>query len=289
MTQSRTHVWLAGTMLLLSAALAGAQPALTVDATTVAPGAPLTVTIAGTPGRHVALIGSAMKAGFTHAGVPLAVGPDVAVLLSGQVGGTGTISATITPPFLFTSLDRYYLQAVESTSAAFLTITPSNGVVVRNADLVAGLVGPAGPAGPAGPVGPAGATGPAGPSGPPGAQGLPGQAGQPGPQGPAGPPGPQGPPGTQALFGTNTSWAAAAFGRDCTLGEVILSAGFRGVGLPADGRLLSIAQNTALFSLMGTTYGGNGQTTFALPDLRAAAPNGLTYTICDQGIYPSAR
>ena len=35
-----------------------------------------------------------------------------------------------------------------------------------------------------------------------------------------------------------------------------------------DGRLMSIAQNTALFSLLGTTYGGDGHTTFALPDLR---------------------
>lgn len=35
-----------------------------------------------------------------------------------------------------------------------------------------------------------------------------------------------------------------------------------------DGRLLPISQNTALFSLLGTFYGGNGQTTFALPDLR---------------------
>ena len=35
-----------------------------------------------------------------------------------------------------------------------------------------------------------------------------------------------------------------------------------------DGQLLPINQNTALFSLLGTTYGGNGQTTFALPDLR---------------------
>ena len=34
------------------------------------------------------------------------------------------------------------------------------------------------------------------------------------------------------------------------------------------GQILSITQNTALFSLLGTTYGGNGQTTFALPDLR---------------------
>ena len=38
-----------------------------------------------------------------------------------------------------------------------------------------------------------------------------------------------------------------------------------------DGQLLSIAQNTALFSLLGTTYGGNGQTTFGLPDLRGRA------------------
>lgn len=41
-----------------------------------------------------------------------------------------------------------------------------------------------------------------------------------------------------------------------------------------DGSLLSIAQNTALFSLLGTTYGGNGQTTFALPDLRSRVPLG---------------
>lgn len=34
------------------------------------------------------------------------------------------------------------------------------------------------------------------------------------------------------------------------------------------GQLLPISQNTALFALLGTTYGGNGQTTFALPDLR---------------------
>lgn len=40
----------------------------------------------------------------------------------------------------------------------------------------------------------------------------------------------------------------------------------------ADGQLLSIASNTALFSLYGTTYGGDGRTTFALPDLRGRAP-----------------
>ncbi|MCW3837666.1 phage tail protein [Sphingomonas canadensis] len=40
----------------------------------------------------------------------------------------------------------------------------------------------------------------------------------------------------------------------------------------ASGQILSIASNTALFSLLGTTYGGNGQTTFALPDLRGRVP-----------------
>jgi microcystin-dependent protein len=39
-----------------------------------------------------------------------------------------------------------------------------------------------------------------------------------------------------------------------------------------NGQLLPINQNQALFSLLGTTYGGNGQTTFALPDLRGRIP-----------------
>ena len=39
-----------------------------------------------------------------------------------------------------------------------------------------------------------------------------------------------------------------------------------------NGQLLSIAQNTVLFQLIGTTFGGNGETTFALPDLRGRIP-----------------
>ncbi|MEN3746718.1 tail fiber protein [Sphingomonas sp. HF-S3] len=42
--------------------------------------------------------------------------------------------------------------------------------------------------------------------------------------------------------------------------------------LPCDGRAVSISQYQALFSLIGTTYGGNGQTTFNLPDLRGRSP-----------------
>jgi microcystin-dependent protein len=60
------------------------------------------------------------------------------------------------------------------------------------------------------------------------------------------------------------------------IGEIIMFAGNfapRGWAL-CQGQLLSIAQNTALFSILGTTYGGNGQTTFGLPDLRGRAPIG---------------
>jgi len=58
------------------------------------------------------------------------------------------------------------------------------------------------------------------------------------------------------------------------IGQIIM-AGFnfapRGYAT-CSGQLMSIAQNTALFSLLGTTFGGDGQTTFALPDLRGRAP-----------------
>ena len=42
-----------------------------------------------------------------------------------------------------------------------------------------------------------------------------------------------------------------------------------------DGHMMSIAQNSALFALLGTTFGGNGQTTYALPDLRGRAAVGM--------------
>ncbi|RNB89478.1 phage tail protein [Brevibacillus fluminis] len=42
--------------------------------------------------------------------------------------------------------------------------------------------------------------------------------------------------------------------------------------MPCDGRLLPINQNQALFAILGTTYGGNGVNTFALPDLRGSVP-----------------
>ena len=48
----------------------------------------------------------------------------------------------------------------------------------------------------------------------------------------------------------------------------------RRVGPRVMDRFLPISQNTALFSLLGTTYGGNGQSTFALPNLAGSSPMG---------------
>jgi microcystin-dependent protein len=58
------------------------------------------------------------------------------------------------------------------------------------------------------------------------------------------------------------------------LGEIrIMSFAFNPQGWAmCNGQFLPINQNQALFSLLGTTYGGNGQTTFALPDLRGQVP-----------------
>jgi microcystin-dependent protein len=62
-----------------------------------------------------------------------------------------------------------------------------------------------------------------------------------------------------------------------------------------DGRKLSIQQNTALFSILGTTYGGDGTTNFLLPDLRPIDKDGKKrnwnaeepkYLIITTGSYP---
>ena len=58
------------------------------------------------------------------------------------------------------------------------------------------------------------------------------------------------------------------------VGQIIMFGGnfaIRGFA-QCDGQLLGISQNTALFSLLGTTYGGDGRTSFGLPDLRGRFP-----------------
>ena len=46
-------------------------------------------------------------------------------------------------------------------------------------------------------------------------------------------------------------------------------------------------KNAALFYLIGTKFGGDGQTTFALPDLSGQAPKGFEYYMCFKGSFPS--
>jgi microcystin-dependent protein len=75
------------------------------------------------------------------------------------------------------------------------------------------------------------------------------------------------------------------------IGEIRIFAGnFNPVGWAfCDGALLPIAENEALFNLIGTTYGGDGQSTFGLPDLRGRVPihmgsgGGGTYVIGENG------
>lgn len=61
---------------------------------------------------------------------------------------------------------------------------------------------------------------------------------------------------------------------DPFIGQIIMFGGnFAPRGWAScEGQLIAISQNTALFSILGTTYGGDGRTTFALPDLRGRTP-----------------
>ena len=56
---------------------------------------------------------------------------------------------------------------------------------------------------------------------------------------------------------------------------------------PCNGALMSIMRNQALFSLLGTNYGGNGVSTFALPTLAPVKPGGPFYFICINGTFPT--
>jgi hypothetical protein len=94
-----------------------------------------------------------------------------------------------------------------------------------------------------------------------------------------------------ALFGTGPQGGTmnGNGGNDCWMGQVELTAN----SFPppsymfAAGQTLPINQYTALFSLLGITYGGDGVTTFRVPDLRKQAPGGTAYILCFQGLYPS--
>ena len=173
---------------------------------------------------------------------------------------------------------------------------------------IQGIQGPTGLQGIQGPIGPTGMTGSIGIQGIQGIQGATGLQGIQGPTGAAGKDGAGLVNGTIAgqllRWDGSNSWVAALplttpttidnmqpfntvsyiislygifpsrNGADPFVGEIELFAGnFAPQGFAfCDGQLLSIAQNTALFSILGTMYGGNGQTTFGLPDLRGRVP-----------------
>jgi len=58
--------------------------------------------------------------------------------------------------------------------------------------------------------------------------------------------------------------------------------------LYCDGQNVSIISNVVLYNVIGTRYGGDGKTTFAIPKLNTDIDNiGVKYIICSSGIYPS--
>lgn len=77
---------------------------------------------------------------------------------------------------------------------------------------------------------------------------------------------------------------------DYLLGEITLFPyNFAPMGwMSCEGQILNIAQNQALYSLIGNTYGGSSaQGTFALPNLKGAEPlPNMKYYIATEGIYP---
>ncbi len=81
---------------------------------------------------------------------------------------------------------------------------------------------------------------------------------------------------TALVLGTLAFCTHSALAQDPFIGEIkIVPYNFAPRGWAfCDGQLLAIGQNQALFSLLGTTYGGDGRTTFALPDLRGRFPLG---------------
>lgn len=173
-----------------------------------------------------------------------------------------------------------------------------------------GPKGAKGATGLTGSTGATGLTGPTGPTGPQGSTGFQGPTGSQGPTGPQGPQGIQGigvnagTTATDLLTWDGSNWVSAApavksvthdnmqpwtginyiialvgtFPSESSsnpyLAEINLFAGnFAPTGWAfCNGQLLAISPNSALFSLLGTTYGGDGETTFGLPDLRGRVP-----------------
>jgi hypothetical protein len=258
---------------LLSVTASGAAAAGTSLCVSTIPGLP---TI--TPFKNTCPLGYT----FTELG---AQGPTGATGATGQTGAKGVTGAT---------------GAIGATGA-----TGSSGP-----NGVTGATGPQGVTGATGSNGANGATGATGSPGSNGSSGATGETGATGATGAAGPAGANGATGATGAPGELTKAEADAryepksnFGgpnegnlveetgggaSDCVLGEIKLIAGdvYSSGTAPADGQLLPIASNAPLFSLLGTNYGGNGTTDFALPNLKGLGPGDTNYIICLEGIFP---
>lgn len=192
--------------------------------------------------------------------------------LTGAIGATGVAGQNGATPWIFRGAFDPTVTYTGTTPASVVTYQGATYIATKPGAFSALLPTDTSAWAVLAAAGSTGATGPTGPQGDPGLRG------------------PQGPAGNSALsslFGTSTGIGLAGRGAECTMGQVYLSASNRGGGVPANGQTLAISQNTALFALIGTTYGGNGTQTFQLPDLRAVAPNNMSYYICTEGVFPS--
>jgi hypothetical protein len=93
------------------------------------------------------------------------------------------------------------------------------------------------------------------------------------------------------LWGTSppTTQVTGTPSISCYLGELRLFPVQvqNGQWLVADGRLLPISSNQLLFNLLGTTFGGDGRSTFGIPDYRSVSPDKSQYHICiAYAVYP---
>jgi hypothetical protein len=222
------------------------------ESTTTSHPATLTIAFAaGGAGGPTGATGPQGATGATGFGIAGASGP------TGATGATGVGIAGATGPTGVGTTGATGATGVGTTGAT--GATGATGVGIAGATGATGVAG----VGTVGPTGTAGATGVRGASGP---------------------------AGTAGIFGTNNLGVIPldTGGATCTIGQIQLStAPYYPVNyLPADGRTIQINANSALFSVIGVGYGGNGTSNFNLPDLRAAAPDNTQYLICVAGTFP---
>jgi len=216
----------------------------------------------------------------TSASVDFTEGPYGQITITGQFLPTSpvvTLGGTVLAPVVSASPTQIVaslqsMAGIQHDPGDYLLTISKRDILYAAFVATVGEVGPAGPTGPTGAKGDKGDTGPQGLpglTGPPGQNGSPGPPGPAGATGPAGPTGPSGPPGPP---GTGTGGGGEPIGALLGYAGSTAPAGW----LLADGSAVSRATYSALFAVIGTTYGaGDFSTTFNLPDLRGRIPVGV--------------